>query len=92
MSRNETDHAAGKSGGKSATGATDPAANRKGQTAQTSQKNKDDWRPEPPDEASGSGQEATRSPAPGEKVHGEKLQSAMGTGSTRGSQSGSRKH
>ncbi|HEY7928967.1 MAG TPA: hypothetical protein VID71_03080 [Steroidobacteraceae bacterium] len=48
------------------------------QSGQGGQKNKDDWRPQPPGEASGSSQEATPSPAPGEKLHGDKLQSATG--------------
>jgi len=62
-------------GGNSSKGGMDPAAKR---TAQ---------RPEPPGEASGSAQEATRDSASGEKVHGEKLQSASGNRSSGGSQS-----
>lgn len=94
-----------KSGSKSAQGATDPAANRTGQTGhagqtsqaghsgQTGQKSKDDWRPEPPGEASGSKQEGKRSPSPGgEKLHGDKFQSASGTRSPSGGQSGTRQH
>ena len=55
----------------------DPAAKR---TAQ---------RPEPPGEASGSGQAATRGSTSGEKVHGEKLQSASGNRSSGASHSDS---
>ncbi len=36
-----------------------------------------DWRPQQSDEALGTEKDAKRSPAPGEKLHGDKLQDAV---------------